>query len=112
MPSKAKLTAVGDPKESGDTATGSVKVEWTVAQGLVWTYETTVQLRKVDKKWQVVLAPKAVHPQLEAGGTSRPSCWRATRGQILDGAGAAIVDPAAGGRRSASSRSGSRTRPP
>ena len=30
VPSKAKLTAVGDPKESGDTATGSVKVEWTV----------------------------------------------------------------------------------
>jgi cell division protein FtsI/penicillin-binding protein 2 len=91
VPTKAKLSPVGDPKESGDSATGQVKVEWTVAQGLVWTYETAVGLRKVDKKWQVVLAPKAVHPQLEAGRHFETQLLAADRGQILDGAGGAIV---------------------
>src|SRR5258705_7289849 len=41
VPAKAKLTLVGDPQTAHGAGTGQVKVEWTVADGLVWAYDTT-----------------------------------------------------------------------
>ena len=88
---KATLNPAGDPRVSDDKATVPVTVEWTVADGLVWKYETTVGLRKVEQNWHVVFTPDTVHPQLKADDHLSVLPIAADRGSILDGNGDAIV---------------------
>ncbi len=90
---KAKLTPAGEPKDEDGKASATVNVEWTVADGLVWPYQTTVHLREVEKSWRVVFAPNTVHPQLKADNHLSVESIAAERGSILDGAGEAIVKP-------------------
>jgi cell division protein FtsI/penicillin-binding protein 2 len=91
VPAKAKLTLVGDPQTSDGTGSGQVKVEWTVADGLVWTYDTTVRLKQAGDAWQVVFTPDTVHPRLKEGQHLQTDLLSADRGAILDAAGEAIV---------------------
>jgi hypothetical protein len=88
---KAKLNPAGDPQTDEGKSTATVNVEWTVADGLVWSYQTTVHLREVEKSWRVVFAPDTVHPQLKADNHLSVESIAADRGSILDGAGEAIV---------------------
>ncbi len=88
---KATPNPAGDVEESDGTATAPVTVEWTVADGLVWSYQTTVRMRKVEQNWRVVFAPDTVHPQLKADDHLSARPIPADRGSILDGAGEAIV---------------------
>jgi cell division protein FtsI/penicillin-binding protein 2 len=93
VPGQAKLTPNGDPKADGDQATAPVTVEWTVAKGVVWKYETTIKLNRKDKTWRVIWTPADVHPQLQPGDTLSAHAVAAERGQILDNAGGGIVKP-------------------
>ncbi len=87
----ATLNPAGDPQVSDGKATAPVNVEWTVADGLVWSYQTTVRLRQVEKNWHVVFTPDTVHPQLKADDHFSALPIAADRGSLLDGAGEAIV---------------------
>ena len=89
--SQAAANPSGDAQVADGKATAPVKVEWTVADGLVWSYETTVRLRQVEKNWHVVFTPDTVHPQLKADNHFSAQPIPADRGGILDGAGEAIV---------------------
>ena len=83
LPSQAAMSLVGDPQVNENDAEAKVDVDWQVADGVQWKYETTVRLRKRDESWRVVWTPATVHRDLKAG--RRP---RAAR------------DPAASGVRS------------
>jgi cell division protein FtsI/penicillin-binding protein 2 len=91
LPAKIKLTRAGDPSVTGDDATARVQVGWTIAAGVDWTYETTVRLARREDAWRVVWSPETVHPDLVAGDVLDARRIGAERGQILDGAGEAIV---------------------
>jgi cell division protein FtsI/penicillin-binding protein 2 len=89
-PSQAKLTN-GKIDTTDNSATAAVTVDWTVAPGVVWNYQTTVKLTKSGDAWQVVWSPQTVHPKLTDGDTFAKKTVAAGRGQILDGGGGPIV---------------------
>ena len=91
LPAGIKLTRVGAPSVDGDQASARVKVDWALAAGLTWEYETTVLANRADDTWRVVWSPETVHPGLVAGDVLSARRLGAERGQILDGAGDAIV---------------------
>jgi cell division protein FtsI/penicillin-binding protein 2 len=93
LPPRVRLTRIGDPAVNGDQASAQVQVDWTIAEGLQWGYQTTVRLSKRDDAWRVVWSPETVHPDLKAGDVLQAHRIGADRGQILDGAGEAIVKP-------------------
>jgi cell division protein FtsI/penicillin-binding protein 2 len=93
VPGQARLTPSADPVVSGDDATASVDVDWTVAAGVVWHYQTTVRLNHKDDTWRVVWTPQAIHPDLRPGDVLAARAIPSERGQILDGASEAIVKP-------------------
>jgi cell division protein FtsI/penicillin-binding protein 2 len=88
-----KLTVAKDPKDSNGQATAEVKVDWTLAADVHWTYPTTVRLTKVEDGWQVVWEPAVVQKDLTSGDVLAVRRLPAQRGSILDGAGEAIVGP-------------------
>jgi cell division protein FtsI/penicillin-binding protein 2 len=92
VPVKAALTR-GNIDTSGNTATASEKVDWTIAQGVVWSYQTKIGLAKNGDTWKVVWSPAVINPQLRAGDSIGVQGVQAERGQILDGSGQAIVKP-------------------
>ncbi|MEU0513340.1 NTF2-like N-terminal transpeptidase domain-containing protein [Amycolatopsis sp. NPDC006125] len=50
---------------SGDTA--RVRVEWTLSQGRVWTYDTALTVVPGDGAPRVHFTPAAIHPELGEG---------------------------------------------
>src|SRR5262245_59220697 len=78
---------------NGNNATAKEKVDWTVAEGVVWSYETKIDLVKSGDNWKVIWRPAVIHPQLVEGDTLTVPGVPSERGQILDGTGAAIVKP-------------------
>jgi cell division protein FtsI/penicillin-binding protein 2 len=90
-PAKAKLTLTGDPETDKGAGSGQVKVEWTVAEGLVWTYDTTVRIKQAGDAWAVVFTPDTVHPRLKEKQHLVSQLLSADRGTIQDAAGEAIV---------------------
>jgi cell division protein FtsI/penicillin-binding protein 2 len=91
LPTRIRLTRVGAPSVDGDQASAKVKVDWAIADGVTWGYETTVRANRRDDAWRVVWSPETVHPDLVAGDVLSARRLGAERGQILDGAGEAIV---------------------
>jgi cell division protein FtsI/penicillin-binding protein 2 len=91
LPTRIRLTRVGAPSVEGDQASAKVKVDWSLAAGVTWGYETTVRANRSDDAWRVVWSPETVHPDLVAGDVLSARRLGAERGQILDGAGEAIV---------------------
>jgi cell division protein FtsI/penicillin-binding protein 2 len=86
------LASVGKPKVTKDIATAQVKVDWTLAGDVHWSYQAAVRLSKAKKNdWRVIWEPTDVHPQLTAGDTLAVRRTSAERGSILDGAGEPIV---------------------
>jgi cell division protein FtsI/penicillin-binding protein 2 len=79
---------VGKPKVTGDIATSTIKLDWTLPGGIPWSYQSTVRLTKQNTKgWRVVWEPAIVQSDLAAGDKLRIRRVPATRGSILDGAG-------------------------
>ncbi len=90
-PRRVKAQAAAEPRVEGGRASATVNIEWTIIDGLVWPYQTTVALIEVDGSWRVVFAPSTVHPRLTAGAHLASRSLPAARGSILDGAGEPIV---------------------
>jgi cell division protein FtsI/penicillin-binding protein 2 len=75
-----------------DTATATLAYAWPVANGVTWTYASTVAAKKSkDDKWRVYFDPATLHPALTAADTITIRHVTAERGAILDGAGAPIT---------------------
>jgi hypothetical protein len=91
VPSAAAMSLVGDPQVNEDRAEAKVTVDWKVADGVQWKYETTLKLRKRENGWRVVWAPSNVYRDLKEGDFLAVLGIRPQRGQILDGAGSPIV---------------------
>jgi cell division protein FtsI/penicillin-binding protein 2 len=91
VPGKADFAVTGDPEVSDGNGAVTVDVRWTLADGLVWPYQTTVRLKQAGDAWQVVFTPATVHPRLREGQHLRSELLPADRGTILDGAGEALV---------------------
>jgi cell division protein FtsI/penicillin-binding protein 2 len=91
LPSQAKFTIAGEPAVTDNDAEAKVAVDWRVADGVQWQYETTVRLKKQDDTWRVVWSPATVHRDLREGDFLAVRGIRPERGNILDGAGAPIV---------------------
>jgi cell division protein FtsI/penicillin-binding protein 2 len=88
------VSEAGDPKTTGDNATGPIKVDWTLPGGTHWTYQSTVRLTKRNSDgWQVIWEPAIVQPQLVTGDKLAVRRVAATRGAIQDSKGDAIVTP-------------------
>ena len=82
----------GDVEGEGEFGTARVTLDWTLPGGTHWAYPTTVRLQRgPDDEWQVIWEPAVVHEKLTAGEQLAVRRVTATRGQILDGAGAPIV---------------------
>jgi cell division protein FtsI/penicillin-binding protein 2 len=89
--SKIKVSPTGEPTVQGTDATADVNDEWPVANGIVWTYSTTVRLKGGQDTWRVVWSPATLNPKLQANDKLTLRSIGATRGQILDGTGQPIV---------------------
>ena len=88
------VTTVGEPKTSGDLASGTIKLAWTLPGGTPWSYQSTVRLTKQGTKgWRVIWEPAIVQPDLTTGDTLRVRRVAAKRAEIVDATGAAIVTP-------------------
>jgi cell division protein FtsI/penicillin-binding protein 2 len=86
------LTAQGKPKVTGDIASGSVKLDWTLPGGTPWSYQSTVRLTKRDTDgWRVVWEPAIVQNELTTGDRLGLRRVPAARAGILDATGKPIV---------------------
>ena len=86
------LSAQGKPKETGEIASGPVKLDWTLPGGIPWSYQTTVRLTKRDTDgWRVVWEPSLVHSELTAGDRLELRRKQADRADILGPDGKPIV---------------------
>ncbi|MER7458467.1 penicillin-binding transpeptidase domain-containing protein [Micromonospora sp. NPDC126480] len=88
------LRRTGEAKVTADTATATVRIEWTLPGDARWAYDRPVRLaRGGDDQWQVIWEPQIVHEQLtrrDRLGLRRESGPRAA---VLDGAGQPLVTP-------------------
>ncbi|GAB1642726.1 penicillin-binding transpeptidase domain-containing protein [Krasilnikovia sp. MM14-A1259] len=88
------LSAQGDPKVTGDIATGAIKLAWTLPGGTPWSYQSTVRMTKQNSDgWRVVWEPAIVQSELTTGDKLALRRVGAKRAAILDGAGKPIITP-------------------
>ncbi|MFG2104494.1 penicillin-binding transpeptidase domain-containing protein [Micromonospora echinaurantiaca] len=88
------LTRRGESKITADTATATVKVEWTLPGDTRWAYDRTVRMtRGGDDQWQVIWEPKVVQEQLTRGDRLGLRRQTGPRAAVLDDAGQPIVAP-------------------
>jgi cell division protein FtsI/penicillin-binding protein 2 len=80
-----------EPAVTGNDASAGVTVDWQVAEGVTWRYQTLVRLQKRADNWNVVWSPTVVHPDLEAGDKLAVSRVLGARAEILDGENQPIV---------------------
>jgi cell division protein FtsI/penicillin-binding protein 2 len=86
------LSTVGKPKVTGDIASSTIKLDWTLPGGVPWSYQSTVRLTKRDTDgWKVVWEPAILQSELNPGDTLRVRRVAATRASILDTAGKPMV---------------------
>ncbi|NLU80560.1 penicillin-binding protein [Micromonospora sp. HNM0581] len=88
------LTRRGEPEVVRDTATATIRAEWTLPGGTTWAYDRPVRLTQGrDDQWQVIWEPAVVHEQLSRGDRLGLRRDPAPRAAVLDGAGQPIVAP-------------------
>ncbi|MFI6761389.1 penicillin-binding transpeptidase domain-containing protein [Micromonospora sp. NPDC050417] len=84
----------GEASVGGDAATAKLTVDWTLPGGTHWAYPTTVRLKRdTEDRWRIIWEPRIAHDELTEGDQLTLRRVSATRGAILDGAGAPIVTP-------------------
>ncbi|MBC7665247.1 MAG: hypothetical protein H7276_15925, partial [Caulobacter sp.] len=64
----------------GDTATAELAVRWEL--GARWQYRTRLPLVRTDGRWQPVLTPEVVHPDLSVGAVLRSRLVQPPRAAI------------------------------
>jgi cell division protein FtsI/penicillin-binding protein 2 len=90
-----KVTADG-VRRTGDRATATAHVTWTLAGGVAWSYDVPVTVERAetgDSRWAVTL-PKdhsPWHPQLKSGATLAAQRTWGDRGTLLDRDGQALT---------------------
>ncbi|MBF9131015.1 penicillin-binding protein [Plantactinospora sp. S1510] len=88
------LRREGEAKITADTATVTVRVDWTLPDNTHWTYPSEIHLKRGnDDDWQVLWEPKVVEPKLTSGDQLALRRLPAKRAQVTDGAGNGIVLP-------------------
>ncbi|MFI5888990.1 penicillin-binding transpeptidase domain-containing protein [Actinoplanes sp. NPDC051513] len=88
------LTPVGEPKTTGDIASSTIKLDWTLPGGAPWSYNSTVRLTKQNSDgWQVVWEPAIVQSELQSGDKLGVRRVASKRAAIQDASGKPIVTP-------------------
>ena len=88
------VTAVGEPKVTGEIASNPIKLDWTLPGGAPWSYQSTVRMtERGSDGWRVVWEPAVVHSELTSGDRLELRRVRAKRAGVLDAGGTAIVQP-------------------
>jgi len=88
------LSRQGAAKITEDSATATVRVDWTLPGDTHWTYSSELRLTRGDQDdWQVIWEPKIVQPQLTSGDQLALRRLTAPRGAVTDAAGEPIVRP-------------------
>jgi cell division protein FtsI/penicillin-binding protein 2 len=86
------VSAVGEPKVTGEIASSRVKLDWTLPGGAPWSYESTVRMTERNSNgWRVVWEPAIVHSELSSGDRLELRRLPAERAGILDNAGRPLV---------------------
>jgi cell division protein FtsI/penicillin-binding protein 2 len=89
-----QVSRTGDAKETGDIATGPIKLDWTLPGGVPWSYPSTVRLTKHDSDgWRIVWEAAIVQKDMVGGDKLALRRVPAERASILDAAGKPIVTP-------------------
>lgn len=89
--------SLGGVETDGDAATATLSWSWPLAaegsdaETKAWTYDSTVDLRRVDDEWQVVWDHAVVEPSLNAASVLDLSTVSQQRGDILGADGVALV---------------------
>ncbi|HEX5200742.1 penicillin-binding transpeptidase domain-containing protein [Paractinoplanes rhizophilus] len=88
------LTTVGEPKTTGDIASSTIKLDWTLPGGAPWSYTSTVRLTKQNSDgWRVVWEPAIVQSELQSGDKLGVRRVASKRAPIQDASGKPIVTP-------------------
>jgi len=86
------VTPVGEPKTTGDIASSTIKLDWTLPGGAPWSYNSTVRLTKQGSKgWRVVWEPVIMQSELATGDKLGIRRLAAVRAGIQDAKGQLIV---------------------
>jgi cell division protein FtsI/penicillin-binding protein 2 len=86
------LAKQGEPKVTGDDAASTIKLQWTLSNGAVWSYQSAVKLTKRNSDgWKVVWDPSIVNSKMTAGDKLALRQVAATRASILDATGAPLM---------------------
>lgn len=90
-----KVTADG-VRRTGDRATATAHVAWTLAGGVVWSYDVPVTVERTEtggSRWAVTLPRdhSPWHPDLKNGATLTATRTWGERGTLLDRDGAALT---------------------
>lgn len=90
-----KVTADG-VRRTGDRATATAHVAWTLAGGVVWSYDVPVTVERTEtggSRWAVTLPRdhSPWHPDLKNGATLTATRTWGDRGTLLDRDGAALT---------------------
>ena len=75
---------VGKVKESGDSATAKLTLQWRIPRIGGWRYASKLRLRRSGDTWHVRWSPTVVHPKLEPGTRLGTTSVAKARGEILD----------------------------
>lgn len=88
------LSEVGKIKTSGDLATSTIKLAWTLPGGAIWTHQSTVRLTKQHTDgWRVIWEPVIVQQNLSTGDKLAVRRVASKRGEIQDAKSEPIVTP-------------------
>ena len=88
------VTAVGEPKVTGEIASNAIKLDWTLPNGAPWSYQSTVRMsERGSDGWRVVWEPAVVHSELTAGDRLELRTVAADRSTVLDRNGKPLITP-------------------
>ncbi|MCW2683207.1 MAG: penicillin-binding protein transpeptidase [Blastococcus sp.] len=93
LPGATLSPTVGDVSVEDGTATVDWTAAWDLAAAPGWEYAATVNLRKGNEDWEVVVEPQLVHPELGPGQHLELTRSLAQRAPITDAAGAPLFTP-------------------
>ncbi|QXC59765.1 hypothetical protein KSP35_15440 [Aquihabitans sp. G128] len=86
-----EVTAVKRADGDDHRATATATVTWKLDGGLTWSYPTVVPLVEAKGTWLVRWSPAVVEPSLQPDEGLKVARVAATRGQIVDTTGTALV---------------------
>ncbi|WP_309114484.1 penicillin-binding transpeptidase domain-containing protein [Saccharothrix sp.] len=89
---RASVEQVRSAGESS-SADATAKLEWELAHGRVWSYQTKFDLRREEDAWKVHWSPSVLHPKLGAQQSIGASEVRPALAPVLDREGTPLLSP-------------------